>query len=102
MNLNELRTRIENKTAKLAVIGQGYLGLPVAALFAGKNFTVFKFIRSYDAAIVMIAHSGYKELDFHKLKSVLRLPVLLDGRQVLDEQVVGRHGFAYRRVGSAG
>lgn len=40
MNLNELRTRIENKTAKLAVIGQGYVGLPVAALFADKGFDV--------------------------------------------------------------
>jgi UDP-N-acetyl-D-mannosaminuronic acid dehydrogenase len=40
MNLNELRTRIENKTAKLAVIGQGYVGLPVAALFAGNGFDV--------------------------------------------------------------
>jgi UDP-N-acetyl-D-mannosaminuronate dehydrogenase len=40
MNLNELRARIENKTAKLAVIGQGYVGLPVAALFAGKGLDV--------------------------------------------------------------
>ncbi|MFN8462937.1 MAG: 3-hydroxyacyl-CoA dehydrogenase NAD-binding domain-containing protein [Anaerolineales bacterium] len=40
MNLNELRARIENKTAKLAVIGQGYVGLPVAALFANAGFDV--------------------------------------------------------------
>ncbi len=40
MNLNELHARIENKTAKLAVIGQGYVGLPVAALFADSRFDV--------------------------------------------------------------
>ena len=40
MNLNELRARIETKTAKLAVIGQGYVGLPVAALFASKGLDV--------------------------------------------------------------
>jgi len=40
MSLNELRARIENKTAKLAVIGQGYVGLPVAALFANAGFGV--------------------------------------------------------------
>ena len=40
MNLNELGARIENKTAKLAVIGQGYVGLPVAALFAEAGFDV--------------------------------------------------------------
>ena len=31
MNLNELHQKIENKTAEIAVIGQGYVGLPVAA-----------------------------------------------------------------------
>jgi len=40
MNLNELRVRIEDKTARLAVIGQGYVGLPVAALFADSGFAV--------------------------------------------------------------
>jgi UDP-N-acetyl-D-mannosaminuronic acid dehydrogenase len=40
MNLNELHQKIENKTAQLAVIGQGYVGLPVAALFAQKGFSV--------------------------------------------------------------
>lgn len=40
MNLNELRARIENKSARLAVIGQGYVGLPVACMFAGKGFDV--------------------------------------------------------------
>ena len=40
MNLNDLRAGIENKTARLAVIGQGYVGLPVAALFADKGFDV--------------------------------------------------------------
>ncbi|HCR72778.1 MAG TPA: nucleotide sugar dehydrogenase [Anaerolineae bacterium] len=40
MNLNELHQKIENKTAEIAVIGQGYVGLPVAALFANKGFLV--------------------------------------------------------------
>ncbi len=40
MNLNELRAKVENKSARLAVIGQGYVGLPVAALFADKGFDV--------------------------------------------------------------
>ncbi len=40
MSLNDLRIQIENKTARLGVIGQGYVGLPVAALFADKGFDV--------------------------------------------------------------
>ncbi len=38
--MNELRKNIENKTVKIAVIGLGYVGLPVAALFADSGFNV--------------------------------------------------------------
>ncbi len=38
--MDELRKGVENKTAKIAVIGLGYVGLPVAALFAECGFNV--------------------------------------------------------------
>ncbi len=40
MNLSELREKIDQKSARLAVIGPGYVGLPVAALFAEAGFDV--------------------------------------------------------------
>ena len=40
MALTELRQKIEHKTAKLAVIGLGYVGLPVACEFARAGFDV--------------------------------------------------------------
>jgi len=40
MSQNELQKRIEDHSAKLAVIGLGYVGLPVAALFAQRGFNV--------------------------------------------------------------
>lgn len=40
MNVQELRNAVENKTARLAVIGLGYVGLPVAAMFAEAGFDV--------------------------------------------------------------
>lgn len=40
MNLPELKKRIEAKQAKIAVIGLGYVGLPVAARFAQVGFDV--------------------------------------------------------------
>ncbi len=40
MDLRELREKIDRKEARLAVIGLGYVGLPVAALFAEAGFDV--------------------------------------------------------------
>jgi len=40
MSLLELRSKIEDKTARIAVVGLGYVGLPVAALFAKAGFDV--------------------------------------------------------------
>jgi UDP-N-acetyl-D-mannosaminuronic acid dehydrogenase len=40
MTLSSLRKRIEEKQARLAVIGLGYVGLPVACMFAQKGFNV--------------------------------------------------------------
>ena len=40
MSQSELRGRLEKKEASLAVIGLGYVGLPVAALFAETGFDV--------------------------------------------------------------
>ncbi len=39
-NLAELRQKLEKKEARLAVIGMGYVGLPVAAMFADVGFNV--------------------------------------------------------------
>lgn len=40
MTLRELTDRIEEKTAVLGVIGLGYVGLPVAAIFAEAGYQV--------------------------------------------------------------
>ena len=40
MTIAELQKKIEDHSAKIAVIGLGYVGLPVAALFADQGFSV--------------------------------------------------------------
>ena len=45
MRHSELLQRIEKKKAKIAVIGLGYVGLPLAILFAKKGYQVTGFLR---------------------------------------------------------
>ena len=63
------------------------------------NGDVYERVKGCDAAVVMVAHSAYKQLDLEKLKSALRLPVLVDGRRVLDVTESKSAGLKYTRVG---
>ncbi len=52
----ELRTRIETKTARVGIIGLGYVGLPLARAFARSGYTVLGF--DVDEAKVQKLNSG--------------------------------------------
>jgi len=54
-----------------------------------------------DAVVVMVRHSQYLEIDPAKLKSAMKVPVLVDGRAVFDADRVEALGFVYRGVGKA-
>ena len=60
---------------------------------------VFERVKGCDAVVVMVAHGEYRELDLKMLRSVLRLPILIDGRRVFDDHKLD--GFVFRRIGSA-
>lgn len=60
---------------------------------------VFERIKGCDAVVLMVAHSEYRTLDLARLKSVLRLPVLVDGRHVFSAAQADAVGLTYRGVG---
>ncbi len=58
-------------------------------------------LRGFDAAVLMVAHRAYRELDLAALRSVLRTPIFVDGRHVFDAEQAGRAGLSYYAVGVA-
>jgi UDPglucose 6-dehydrogenase len=48
-----------------------------------------------DALIVVTEWPQYRELDWQAVKSSMRTPVLLDGRNLLDREAMTRLGFRY-------
>ena len=69
---------------------------PWIAEYAGD---VIEKIKNCDAIIVMVAHSDYRRLDLKAIKSVLRLPILIDGRNVYDPAQAREAGLIYFSVG---
>jgi UDP-N-acetyl-D-mannosaminuronic acid dehydrogenase len=110
-------------TARVAVLGYAYLEnsddtrhSPSADLVAalreqGVDVVVHDpFVKEYqgdvmtalqncDAAVLMVAHSAYRQLDLHAVKAALRCPVLVDGRGFFDPAVAHAAGLYYRGVG---
>jgi UDP-N-acetyl-D-mannosaminuronic acid dehydrogenase len=52
-----------------------------------------------DAAVVMVAHDQYKSFDLDEFKSILRYPVIVDGRNVFPELRQSAQGWVYRGIG---
>lgn len=65
------------------------------------NSDLLERVKGCDAAVVMVAHSAYKNLNLKKLKSVLRIPLLVDGRKAFKAEQVQISGLVYRSVGLA-
>jgi UDPglucose 6-dehydrogenase len=52
-----------------------------------------------DALVIMTEWNVFRNLDFEKLKSVMRVPVLLDLRNIYDPERIAAAGFKHVSVG---
>ncbi len=52
-----------------------------------------------DALIVVTDWNEFKQLDLERLRDLMRQPVLFDGRNIYDPEVMCKLGFTYRGVG---
>ncbi|HYM97606.1 MAG TPA: UDP binding domain-containing protein, partial [Candidatus Sulfotelmatobacter sp.] len=52
-----------------------------------------------DAIVIVTEWNEFKHLDLARLKSSMRKPVLIDGRNIYDPEVMRGLGFTYRGIG---
>ena len=62
---------------------------------------LYEMSRGCDALVLMVRHRQYHDLNLKTLKSVLRTPVLIDGRNLISPEDAYREGFVFRSVGRA-
>ena len=55
--------------------------------------------RGADCLAILTEWNEFKELDFHRLKKLMRQPLIVDGRNIYDPQRVRKLGFRYVGVG---
>jgi UDPglucose 6-dehydrogenase len=52
-----------------------------------------------DALVIVTEWNEFKNLDFEKVRSLLRQPIIIDGRNLFEPDEMSRLGFIYRGFG---
>jgi UDP-N-acetyl-D-mannosaminuronic acid dehydrogenase len=56
-------------------------------------------VRGADCVVISTRHKPYFRLNLKKLKSLMRTPIIVDGRNVLDRAKAEKAGFVYKGIG---
>lgn len=59
----------------------------------------YEAIRDKDALLLVTEWSQFKEMDLQKIKKLLRNPVIIDGRNIYDKEMVKNLGISYFGIG---
>ncbi len=84
------------------VRGYDPVSLPVAAKMIPRLQLVesaYDLAKGCDALVLMTEWNEFKSLDMEQVRSLMRQPVFIDGRNLYEPQVMKDYGFIYRGVG---
>ncbi|NVM22340.1 MAG: nucleotide sugar dehydrogenase [Desulfobacterales bacterium] len=56
-------------------------------------------VKGADCVVISTKHKPYFKLNLKKLKSLMRTPIIVDGRNVLDRAKAEKAGFLYKGIG---
>jgi UDPglucose 6-dehydrogenase len=56
-------------------------------------------LQGSDCLVLVTAHSVYKELKLETIKSLMRTPIIVDGRNVFNKELCTENGFIYKGIG---
>jgi UDPglucose 6-dehydrogenase len=61
--------------------------------------SMYEAIEGADALLILTEWQEFKGLDLARVRKSLRYPIVIDGRNLLDAEVMRRHGFTYLSMG---
>ena len=70
------------------------LGIPIRSPYAAENVP-----EDADLVVILTEWPEVKELDLDKLKSAMKCPVVVDGRNVFEPAEIRAKGFDYHCIG---
>jgi UDPglucose 6-dehydrogenase len=72
-----------------------------AALLSGVKFAkdVYSLAKGCDCVVVITEWNEFKEIDFLKIKRLLKRPLIIDGRNIYEPEQLKKLGFEYISIG---
>lgn len=72
-------------------------------LFPDLDYTqsAYQAITGADAVVLLTEWPEFKTIDLERVKSLVRTPIILDARNILNTQLLSRLGFNYANIGNA-
>lgn len=61
--------------------------------------SAYEAAKDVDALLILTDWAEFATLDLGRLNKILRYPIIIDGRNLYDPQVMAQHGFTYLSIG---
>jgi UDPglucose 6-dehydrogenase len=61
--------------------------------------SVYELAEGADALVVCTEWNEFKQIDFARIKQAMKLPIIVDGRNIYEPDIMQNNGFIYRGVG---
>ena len=58
-------------------------------------------VEGSDALLILTEWDEFRSIDLEKVKSLLKEPIIFDGRNIYDSELMKKHGFTYYSIGRA-
>ena len=68
--------------------------------FGVLNKDLYDALNGADALVLITPHDEFKSIDFKKIKDLMNLPIVVDGRRIYDPDELRDIGFNYKGVGA--
>ena len=76
-----------------------YIG-EISDKFGVLTHELYNALKGADALVLITPHDNFKSLDFKRVKTLMRTPIIVDGRRIYDPDELKGMGFCYRGVGA--
>ncbi|MFA6321555.1 MAG: UDP-glucose/GDP-mannose dehydrogenase family protein [Candidatus Omnitrophota bacterium] len=97
----DIITMLQKEGAKIKVYDPQAMGRAKLELSKNTEFCkdAYAVAKNSDCLLLATEWNEFKELDFKKIKKIMRQPILIDGRNIYDPEEMKKLGFTYIGIG---